>query len=91
MGDEDDVGFRELVVVSDGSDTCTDGVDLNLRTVVVDFDTGMLDACDGDFLAALGDELIHLLCGVTAGCRQTAKQNGKNALFHILFIWIFYR
>ena len=69
MGDEDDVGLGELGVVGDWCDAGAHRVDLDLRAVVVDFDTGVLDACDGDFLAALGGELIHLLGGIaTGGC-----------------------
>ena len=83
VGDEDDVGLGELVVVRRGLYTEAHRVYLYLRPVVVDSDTGVLDARECHFLAALGGELVHLLCSVTADCRQAAQQNGKNTFLHI--------
>ena len=39
---------------------------MDLRAIVVDFDTGVLDARERDFLAAFGGELVHLLRGLAA-------------------------
>ena len=70
VGDEDDVGLGEGGVVGLGLEPVAHGVYLDLDTVVVDLDTGVLDAGDSDLLAALGCKLIYLLC-----CR--GEESGK--------------
>ena len=85
MGDEDDVGLWELVVVCDWCDTGTHGVDLDLRTVIIDFETGVLDARDSYFLAALGGKLIYLLGGIATGGCQAAEQDSENVSSHFYY------
>ena len=67
VGDQDDVGLRELVVVCRGLYTEANGIYLYHRTVVIDFHTGVLDARDRHFLTAFGGKLVHLLGGLAAG------------------------
>ena len=68
VGDEDDVGLGELRVVGLGLHALADGIDLDLHAVVVDLDTGMLDACEAYFLTTIGGELVGLLlCLATEG------------------------
>ena len=67
VGNQDDVSLGKLVVVSRGLNTKAYRVNLYLRAVVVDFHTGVLDARNGYFLAALGGKLIHFLRGLAAG------------------------
>ena len=63
VGDKDDVGLGEGGVVSFGLEPHAHGVYFDLDAVVVDLHTGVLDAGDGDFLTALGGELVGLqLC-----------------------------
>ena len=61
MGDEDDIGFGKLGVVSGWQYTITDGVDLNLEPVVLNLQTGVLNARNLDFLTVFGGEDIGLL------------------------------
>ena len=68
VGDEDDVGLGELRVVGLGFHALADGIDFDLQAVVVDLDTGMLDACEAYFLTTVGGELVGLLlCLATEG------------------------
>ena len=85
MGDEDDIGLWELVVVCDWCDTGTHGVDLDLRTVIIDFETGVLDARDSYFLAALGGKLVYLLGSVATGGCQAAEQDSENVSSHFYY------
>ena len=67
VSDQDNVGLGELVVVRSGLYTEAYGINLYLRTVVVDFHTGVLDARNRYFLATLGGKLVHFLSGLAAG------------------------
>ena len=66
MGNQDDVGLGKLVVVCRGLNTEAYRINLYLRAVVVDFNTGVLDARESYFLAALGGKFIYFLCGLAA-------------------------
>ena len=67
VGDQDDVGLGELVIVRGGLYTEANRINLYLRTIVVDFHTGVLDARNRYFLATLGGKLVHFLSGLAAG------------------------
>lgn len=66
MGDEDDVGLGELIVVGCGLYAKAYRVNLDLCTVVVDFNTGMFDACECDLLATFSGEFVHFLSSLAA-------------------------
>ncbi len=83
MGDEDDVGLRELVVVGSGLYSEAYGVNLDLRAVVVDLDTGVLDARERDFLAVLGGKLVDFLSGLAASECHHCCDNQKQLFLHI--------
>ena len=86
VGDEYDVGLWEGGIVGLGLQPHAYGIHLDLHTIVVDFHTGMLDASDGYFLAALGGKLIHLLCGFAPEYSHTGECDATDGLLHLSFI-----
>ena len=76
VGNQDDVGLWKLVVVGGGLHAEANRIDLYLCAVVIDFNTGVLDARERYFLAALGGELVHFLGSLAAdeGHRCCANQ-----------------
>ena len=82
VGDEDDVSLGEGGIVGLGLEPHAHGVYLDLYTVVVDLHTGVLDARDGHFLAALGGELVYFLCGAYSQRHHSDGNQATKQSFH---------
>ena len=67
VGDEDEVGLRELGGVVGGLAQSGDRVHLDGQAVVVNLERAVLDEGDGERLAALGLEGFHLVAGGALG------------------------
>jgi hypothetical protein len=84
MRNQDDVGLWELAVIGHRLHAHAYWIDLYLQAVVVDLDTGMLDACETYFLATLGCKLVGLLLRVAAEYHHTGDGCHKDFLYHII-------
>ena len=82
VGDEDDVSLGEGGVVGLRLEPMAHGVYLDLDAVEIDLHAGVLDAGDGDFLAALGGELVYFLCGAYSQRHHSDGSQATKQSFH---------